>query len=150
MVFLGGAVLANIVSPVLVSAQLNTLTMRRWLTRKTCGYPKRSGRSKAQERWRSSVRDDEHPENGSKVVFSIEQANQLRHSHGWSTKDVYFLAFGGRLIAAPAFLQPASLNWENSLLRYQLVRTSRAAETTAADDLALTNTVVRQRSSNRW
>lgn len=52
MVFLGGAVLANIVSDVLLSHILG-LTNCRWQTRRTCGYQRQSGRSRGQERWRS-------------------------------------------------------------------------------------------------
>lgn len=48
MVFLGGAVLANIVSYVQGFCALNweLTSPHRWQTRRTCGYRSRSGRSK--------------------------------------------------------------------------------------------------------
>lgn len=60
MVFLGGAVLANIVSAPTVLAAFSGMTTHasRWRTRKTCGYRSKSGRSRAHAHWRSLVRDE--------------------------------------------------------------------------------------------
>jgi len=73
MVFLGGAVLANIVGFTLIRS-LAMLTRCRWQTRRTCGYQRRNGRSRAPEHWRSWVQDDadaEMPEGG-RTSMSIE------------------------------------------------------------------------------
>lgn len=58
MVFLGGAVLANIVSLGLsVSVQL-LIQHCRWRTSTTCGYRKKSGKNRVLEHWTSLVQDD--------------------------------------------------------------------------------------------
>ena len=53
MVFLGGAVLANIVSRRSISDDTKVLTWRRWPTKKTCGYQRKSGRSRDHVHWKS-------------------------------------------------------------------------------------------------
>lgn len=58
MVFLGGAVLANIVSPHLHNAVRYSLTYRRWQTRRIYGFQKQSGKSKAHEPWQNWARDE--------------------------------------------------------------------------------------------
>jgi hypothetical protein len=58
MVFLGGAVLANIVSCLQQECRGYQLTMIRWQTRKICGSQNRSGRSRARGHWRNLVRDE--------------------------------------------------------------------------------------------
>ena len=59
MVFLGGAVLANIVSRnTRYSTWMTKLTialLQRWPTSQTCGSRNRSGRSRAHERWKNWV-----------------------------------------------------------------------------------------------
>lgn len=61
MVFIGGAVLANIVrpSPCLMHMLLMILTpLHRCRTRRACGLLRRNGRSRARALWRSSAVDD--------------------------------------------------------------------------------------------
>lgn len=65
MVFLGGAVLANIVSDSHGTYQKQTLTWCRWPTKRTCGYPRQNGRSKERARWRSWVQDKQ-----SEIMFT--------------------------------------------------------------------------------
>lgn len=59
MVFLGGAVLANLVSSFTTNSTLSRMLIQisRSPTRTTCGYPNRSGRNRAPARWPSSARD---------------------------------------------------------------------------------------------
>lgn len=58
MVFLGGAVLANIVSVLVSTYDPCMLTgLDRWPTSMTCGYPSRSGKNREPARWRSLARD---------------------------------------------------------------------------------------------
>lgn len=58
MVFLGGAVLANLVSLFTHISHLKVLTkIYRSPTRTTCGYPSKSGRNRAPARWPSSALD---------------------------------------------------------------------------------------------
>lgn len=53
MVFLGGAVLANIVRSPLQYTFLTLLTCYRWPTSTTCGYQRKSGPSRVHEHWRN-------------------------------------------------------------------------------------------------
>lgn len=56
--FLGGAVLANLVSSFKSIYQFSfSLTPIRLPTRTTCGYPSRSGRNKALVPWQNLARD---------------------------------------------------------------------------------------------
>lgn len=58
MVFLGGAVLANLVSFFLHRVpQVRANPKSRSPTRTTCGYPSRSGRNKARAPWQNSAHD---------------------------------------------------------------------------------------------
>lgn len=59
MVFLGGAVLANIVSLRSHVSSRTMLTRHRWRTRRTCGYQRQSGRSREHVHWRSWARDNQ-------------------------------------------------------------------------------------------
>jgi hypothetical protein len=59
MVFLGGAVLANIVSSLEILPVSNKLTdVFRWPTRKACGYPSKNGKNKVLVLWTSWVHDE--------------------------------------------------------------------------------------------
>lgn len=75
MVFLGGAVLANIVSHIIYELvqRYNMLMRCRWRTRTTCGYPSRNGRSRVHVLWTSWVQgDSRHSED----VHSDDLLNQ--------------------------------------------------------------------------
>lgn len=58
MVFLGGAVLANIVRRSHGVYHKQILIWRRWPTNMICGYRRQNGRSRERARWRSWVRDN--------------------------------------------------------------------------------------------
>jgi actin-related protein 2 len=58
MVFLGGAVLANIVGTLPSISYADTNSRCRWRIRRTCGYQSRSGRSRAPEHWTSLEPDE--------------------------------------------------------------------------------------------
>jgi hypothetical protein len=76
MVFLGGAVLANIVSlplknPFRIEESKKLTDVFRWPTRKACGYPSKSGKNKVLVLWTSWVHDD-------KIMHaSILQINEI-------------------------------------------------------------------------
>ena len=63
MVFIGGAVLANIVRSLALSLTCHISIAdfaRRWPIRKACGLPRRNGTSRVRGRWRSWAVDDVH------------------------------------------------------------------------------------------
>ena len=99
MVFLGGAVLANIVRNSTGSFYTRILTSNRWQTKRTCGYQRRSGRSKVRGHLRSWALEGESrcevwlgrmvPQNVAKVYHqtiiemwctSLAQEQTLTHS----------------------------------------------------------------------
>jgi hypothetical protein len=80
MVFLGGAVLANIVSGSIYHSADKLLTLSRWPTRRTCGYQSKSGRSRARERWRSWARDS--------ASKGHSDCTGLLHINLWSYKSI--------------------------------------------------------------
>jgi actin-related protein 2 len=81
MVFLGGAVLANIVSTPYEICLQQLLTWHRWPTRRTCGYQRQNGRSREHAHWRSWAQDNQKGSLTYPQPYQRTNDNQVSCSH---------------------------------------------------------------------